>query len=94
MHLYASLPFSLVIGPLDTSNESLAWLSLVLGWSTSSFVDEKTNAGEDVYDFAYASQGIRFGSNRARRNLNFHGMGNYEDVDGEMESIKLEILNF
>ena len=38
------------------------------------------------------AQGIRSGPNRARRNVNFHGMGNYEDMDGE--NIKLKIPNF
>jgi hypothetical protein len=30
----------------------------------------------------------------ARRNVNFRGMGNYEDVDGDINSIKLKIPNF
>jgi len=34
------------------------------------------------------------GLNRARRNVNFHGMGNYKDIDGELDSIKLKIPNF
>ena len=42
------------------------------------FVDENADAGEDDYDFATAGQGIRFGPNRARRNVNFHGMGTYK----------------
>jgi hypothetical protein len=43
------------------------------------FVDENANAGEDDYDFASAGQGIRSGQNRARRNVNFRGMGTYEN---------------
>ena len=39
-------------------------------------------------------QGIRSGPNRARRNVNFRGMGNYEDMDGDLDTIKLKILNF
>jgi hypothetical protein len=58
------------------------------------FVDENTDAGEDDYDFASASQGIRFGPNRARRNVNFHAMGTYEDMDGDLDTIKLKIPNF
>ena len=56
------------------------------------YVDEKTNVGVDDYDFVFVGQGIKFGLNRARRNVNFHGMGNYEDMDGD--TIKLKILNF
>jgi hypothetical protein len=26
--------------------------------------------------------------------VNFHGMGNYEDVDGDLDTIKLKIPNF
>ena len=26
--------------------------------------------------------------------MNFHGMGNYEDVDGDLDTIKLKIPNF
>ena len=58
------------------------------------FVDENADAGEDYYDFASAGQGIRSGPNRARRNVNFHGMGNYEDVDGDLDTIKLKIPIF
>jgi len=58
------------------------------------FVDEKADVGEDDYDFAFASQGIRSGPNRARRNVNFHGMGSYEDMDGDLDTIKLKIPNF
>jgi hypothetical protein len=43
------------------------------------FVDENADAGEDDYDFAFAGQGIRSEPNRARRNVNFRGMGTYED---------------
>jgi hypothetical protein len=39
---------------------------------------KNADAGEDDYDFATAGQGIRFGPNRARRNVNFHGMGTYK----------------
>ena len=41
------------------------------------FVDENTDVGEDDYDFASAGQGIRSGPNRARRNVNFRGIGTY-----------------
>jgi len=58
------------------------------------FVDENANAGEDDYDFASAGQGIRSGPNRAKRNVNFLGMGTYEDMDGELDTIKLKIPNF
>jgi len=56
--------------------------------------EENTDASEDDYDFASAGQGIRFGPNRARRNVNFHGMGTYEDMDGDLDTIKLKIPNF
>ena len=56
------------------------------------YVDEKTDVDEDDYDFVSVGQGIRFGPNRARRNVNFHGMGNYKDMDGD--NIKLKIPNF
>ena len=58
------------------------------------FVDENADAGENDYDFASAGQGIKSGPNRARRNVNFHGMGNYEDVDGDLDTIKLKIPIF
>jgi hypothetical protein len=58
------------------------------------FVDENADAGEDDYDFASAGQGIRSGLNRARRNVNFCGMGTYEDMDGDLDTIKLKIPNF
>ena len=58
------------------------------------FVDENAHAGEDDYDFASAGQGIRSGLNRARWNVNFNGMGNYEDMDGDLDTIKLKIPNF
>jgi hypothetical protein len=51
------------------------------------FVDKNTNADEYDYDFASAGQGIRSGPNRARRNVNFHGMGNYEDMDEDLDTI-------
>jgi len=56
--------------------------------------EENTDASEDDYDFASAGQGIRFGPNRARRNVNFHDMGTYEDMDGDLDTIKLKIPNF
>jgi hypothetical protein len=59
------------------------------------FVDKNADAGEYGYDFASADQGIRPGLNRARRKVNFHGIGNYEDVVRDLDSIiKLKILNF
>jgi hypothetical protein len=58
------------------------------------FVNENADAGEDDYDFASAGQGIRFGPNRTRRNVNFRGMGTYEDMDGNLDTIKLKIPNF
>ena len=58
------------------------------------FVDKNANMGEDDYDFASVGQGIRFEPNRARRNVNFHGMGNCEDVDKDLDTIKLKISNF
>jgi hypothetical protein len=58
------------------------------------FVDENADAGEDDYDFASAGQGIRSGPNRARRNVNFRGMGTYKDMDGDLDTIKLKIPNF
>ena len=36
-----------------------------------------SDAGEDDYDFASPDQEIRSGSKRARRNVNFHGLGTY-----------------
>ena len=56
------------------------------------YVDENTDVGEDDYDFASVGQGIRSGPNRATRNVNFHGMQNYEDMD--RDNIKLKIPNF
>jgi hypothetical protein len=58
------------------------------------FVDENADASEDDYDYASAGQGIRSGPNMARRNVNFQGMGNYEDMDGDLDTIKLKIPNF
>ena len=57
------------------------------------FDDENTDAGEDDNYFAFAGQGMRSGPNKARRNVSFHCLGNYEDVDGDLDSIKLKILN-
>jgi uncharacterized protein (UPF0335 family) len=45
------------------------------------FVDENADAGEDDYDFASAGQGIRSGPNRARRNVNFCGMGTWTPLN-------------
>ena len=61
---------------------------------TPSVVDENADAGEEDYDFASASQGIRSGPNRARRNVNFRAMRNYEEMDGDLDTIKLKIPNF
>jgi hypothetical protein len=61
---------------------------------TPSVVDENADAGEEDYDFPSASQGIRSGPNRARRNVNFRAMGNYEEMDGDLDTIKLKIPNF
>ena len=58
------------------------------------FVDENAHAGEDDYDFASVGQGIRSRPNRARRNVNFCGMDTYEDMDGDLDTIKLKIPNF
>jgi hypothetical protein len=58
------------------------------------FVDKNADASEDDYDFASAGQGIRSGPNRAKRNVNFRGMGTYEDMDGDLDTIKLKIPNF
>jgi len=58
------------------------------------FVDKNTDAGEDDYDFASAGQGIRSGPNWARRNVNLCGMGTYEYMDGDLDTIKLQIPNF
>jgi len=46
------------------------------------------------HHFTSTGHRIRFGPNRVRRNVNFHGMGNYEDVDVDLDSIKLKIPNF
>ena len=65
-------------------------------WSNRSdfeeYVDENADVGEDDYDFATVGQGIRSGPIKARRNVNFRGMGNYEDMD--RDTIKLKIPNF
>jgi hypothetical protein len=58
------------------------------------FVDENVDAGEDDYDFVSAGQGIRSGLKRARRNVNFRGMGTNEDMDRDLDTIKLKIPNF
>ena len=55
---------------------------------------KNADAGEDDYDFATAGQGIRSGLNRARRNVNFCGMGTCEDMNGDLDTIKLKIPNF
>ena len=47
------------------------------------FVDENADAGEEYHDFASTSQGIRSRLNRARRKVNYHGIENYEDIDGD-----------
>jgi hypothetical protein len=57
------------------------------------FVDKNTDVGEYDYYFASATQGMSSGPNRARRNVNFHCLGNCEDVDGDLDSIKLKIPN-
>ena len=57
------------------------------------FVDENTDAGEDDYDFASTGQGIRSGPNRTRRNVNFRGMGTYEDMDGDLDTINQQREN-
>jgi hypothetical protein len=58
------------------------------------FVNENADVGEDDYDFASAGQEIRSGPNRARRTVNFRGMANYEDMDWDLDTIKLKIPNF
>jgi hypothetical protein len=58
------------------------------------FVDENADRGEDDYDFASTGQEIRSGPNRAWRNVNFRGMGTYEDMDGNLDTIKLKIPIF
>ena len=50
--------------------------------------------GDDENDFAFIGQGIRSGPNRTRRNMNFVGMGNYEVMDRDLDTIKLKIPNF
>jgi hypothetical protein len=49
---------------------------------------------EEDYDFASVGQGIKSGPNRVRRNVNFRGMGNYEEMDRVLNTIKLRISNF
>jgi hypothetical protein len=58
------------------------------------FVDENADAGEDDYDFASTGKEIRSEPNRARRNMNFRSMGTYEDMDEDLDTIKLKIPNF
>jgi hypothetical protein len=58
------------------------------------FIDENADAGEDDYDLASAGKEIRSGPNRARRNVNFRGMGTYEDMDEDLDTIKLKIPNY
>jgi hypothetical protein len=58
------------------------------------FVDENTDASEEDYDFASTGQGIRYGPNRARRNENFHGMRDYEEMDWDLDTIKLKLPYF
>ena len=41
-----------------------------------------------------AGQGLRFGPNMARRNVNFRSLGTYEDMDGDLDTIKLKIPSF
>ena len=55
---------------------------------------KNADAGEDDYDFASAGKGIMSGPNKARRNVNCRGMGTYEDMDGDLGTIKLKIPNF
>ena len=57
------------------------------------FVDNNTDVGENEYDITCVNQGISSRSNRAKRNVNFHDTGNYEDVDKDLDSIELKILN-
>jgi hypothetical protein len=59
------------------------------------FVDENADTGGDDYYFASAGQGMRSGPNRATRNVNFRCLGNYKDVDEDLDldSIKLKIPN-
>ena len=58
------------------------------------FVDENTDEGEDDYDFVSTGQGIKSGPNRARRNVNFRRMRTYEDMDGDLDTIKLKNHSF
>ena len=58
------------------------------------FIDENTDTGEEDYDFASTGQGIKSGPNRARRNVNFRGISTYEDIDGDLDTIKLKIPSF
>ncbi|KAL3575141.1 hypothetical protein D5086_023242 [Populus alba] len=58
------------------------------------FVDENIDGGKDDCDFASASQGIRSGPNMVRRNVNFHGISSYEDMDGDLDTITLKIPSF
>ena len=58
------------------------------------FVYENPNMSEDDYDFDSASQKLKSWPNRARRNMDFYGMGNYEYMDENLDTIKLKIPNF
>ena len=58
------------------------------------FVNRNIDVGENDYDITCVSQGISSRLNRAKRNVNFHGTRNYEDVDRDLDSIKLKIPNF
>jgi hypothetical protein len=64
---------------------------------------EQQNSGADrrgktvrmaVRNVKSVGQGIRSRPNRARRNVNFCGMDTYEDMDGDLDTIKLKIPNF
>jgi hypothetical protein len=57
------------------------------------FVDNNTDVGENEYDIGCVNLGISSSSFRAKRNINFHDTGNYEDVDKDLDSIELKILN-
>jgi predicted AAA+ superfamily ATPase len=52
-------------------------------------IKENAYSSEDDNDFTSIGQGIRSGPNKARRIVNFFGTENYEDVDGDLDSIKL-----
>ena len=48
----------------------------------SSSFNTYVNLPKKKYDFASIGQGIKSRPNRVRRNVNFCGTRNYEDVDG------------